>query len=110
MNEAIKRLDGKLFPFGWARLLWWMRRKRWERFRVPLMGVAAEIRNSRMARQLAFMLIESIRIQSADRYGVKTAEIGWVVEDNVGMISIAEAVGGTVNRVYTIYERETAPI
>lgn len=105
LNEAIRPLGGKLFPFGWARLLWWMKRRRWARFRVPLMGVVPALQNSRLASQLAFMMIESIRERSAGRYGVREAEIGWILEDNAGMISIADVIGGKVNRVYTIYEK-----
>ena len=39
MNEMIRDLDGKLFPFGWAKLLWRLHKAATKRVRVPLMGV-----------------------------------------------------------------------
>src|SRR3954468_7011867 len=40
INELVKDLNGELFPFGWAKLLWRLRKPRTRRSRVPLMGVA----------------------------------------------------------------------
>ena len=28
LNEVLKPLNGSLFPFGWAKLLWWLRKPR----------------------------------------------------------------------------------
>ncbi len=33
------------------------------------------------------------------------AEIGWMLEDNQGMVAIADAIGSKINREYRIYER-----
>ena len=38
INELIKDLDGELFPFNWAKLLWRLRKPRTRRLRVPLDG------------------------------------------------------------------------
>ncbi|RYD26388.1 MAG: N-acetyltransferase, partial [Lysobacteraceae bacterium] len=61
LNEAIKPLNGSLLPFGWAKLLLWLRKPQVRTMRVPLMGVVKELQASRMASQLAFMMIEYIR-------------------------------------------------
>jgi hypothetical protein len=61
INELIRDLNGELFPFGWAKLLWRLRKPKTSRVRVPLMGVASKLHGSRLAGQLAFMLIEHIR-------------------------------------------------
>jgi hypothetical protein len=106
INEAIRDLDGRLFPLGWARLLWRLRRDRWSGFRVPLMGVVSKHQNSRLASQLAFMMIENIRRRGVGVYGAKTAEVGWILDDNVGMIAIAEAIEGRVNREYVIFGKD----
>ena len=73
--------------------------------RVPLMGVVKELQSSRMASQLAFMMIEYIRKASVDRYGASRGEIGWILDDNQGMRSIAETIESRVNKVYQVYER-----
>jgi len=105
INEMIRDLKGSLLPFGWAKLLWRLRRMRVEAGRVPLMGVVKRLHASRLASQLAFMMIERIRLAGAEHYDIARAEIGWVLEDNGPMRAIAEAVAGRINRVYRIYER-----
>lgn len=105
INAVVAPLKGSLLPFGWAKLLWWLRNCRSPSVRVPLMGVLTELQNSRLAAQLAFMLIETIRIEAVGNYGAVRGELGWVLEDNQGMVAIADAIQSKVNREYVIYER-----
>jgi len=105
MNALIKDLNGELFPFNWAKLLWRLRTPRTERARVPLMGVAKRFHGSRLASQLAFMLIEFTRRDAVGTYGIKTGEFGWILEDNKGMLSIAELPGARINHRFRIYEK-----
>ncbi|MES2754799.1 MAG: N-acetyltransferase [Pseudomonadota bacterium] len=105
LNEAIAPLNGSLFPFGWAKLLWWLRAPKVKTMRVPLMGVLKELQASRLASQLAFMMIEYIRRASVERYGATRGEIGWILDDNQGMNAIAEALKTKVNKVYQVYEK-----
>ena len=48
LNEAIAPLKGSLLPFGWAKLLLWLRKPKVRTVRVPLMGVVKELQSSRM--------------------------------------------------------------
>jgi hypothetical protein len=105
LNEAIAPLKGRLFPFGWARLLLWLRKPRVRTMRVPLMGVRKRLQSSRMASQLAFMMIEQIRRNAIANYGTSRGEIGWILDDNQGMIAIADAIDSHVNREYVIYAK-----
>jgi GNAT superfamily N-acetyltransferase len=105
LNEPLRGLGGSLFPFGWAKLLWWLRRPKVRTVRVPLMGVIKELQASRMASQLAFMMIEYIRRASVANYAATRGEIGWILDDNQGMRSIAETIGCEVNKVYQVYEK-----
>jgi hypothetical protein len=105
MNELIRDLDGELFPFGWAKLLLRLRRPKTSRARVPLMGVARKLHQTRLASQLAFMLIEFTRRDVVKNFGVRIGEFGWILEDNKGMLSIAELPGARVNHRYRIYEK-----
>src|SRR4051812_10711341 len=105
LNEAIAPLNGNLLPFGWAKLLLWLRKPKVRTMRVPLMGVLKELQSSRLASQLAFMMIEYIKRASVEKYGATRSEIGWILEDNQGMRSIAETIDSKVNKVYLIYER-----
>src|SRR3546814_12751700 len=103
INELLIDMDGSLLPFGWARLLWWLRRPKSRTLRVPLMGVVKSLQNSRMASTLAFMMIEFIRRDAIVRYRSEYGDIGWVLDDTQGMIPVATALEATENHVYQIY-------
>src|SRR3546814_2211868 len=78
--------------------------------RVPLMGVVRRLQSSRLASQLAFMMIEYIRRDAIAHYGAVRGEIGWILDDNVGMRSIAETIESRVNRVYRRSEEHTSEL
>ena len=105
INQIVRGLNGRLFPFGWARLLWWLRRPTNTTMRVPLMGVLKRLQSSRLASQLAFMMIEYTRRVAVAKYGTRRTEIGWVLDDNQGMNAIADAIGSTVNKEYLVYAK-----
>ena len=73
--------------------------------RVPLMGVVQRLQSTRMASQLAFMMIEYIRRNALAHYSATRGEIGWVLDDNQGMNAIADAIESRVNKIYQVYEK-----
>ncbi|HEY5710556.1 MAG TPA: N-acetyltransferase [Allosphingosinicella sp.] len=105
INEFIMDLKGELFPFGFVKLLWRLKKMRPKGGRVPLMGVLKKLHASRLASQLAFMMIEYIRRAGNGHYLIKRAEVGWILDDNQPMISIADAIDARRNRTYRIYEK-----
>ncbi|WP_435418586.1 N-acetyltransferase [Parerythrobacter aurantius] len=105
INDVLKRVNGKLWPFGWFHLLRWLRKPMGAGMRVPLMGVTKDLHNSRLASQLAFMMIEDIRRCAVAEFDSRRGELGWVLDDNQGMVAIADAIGSKVNREYWIFEK-----
>ncbi len=105
MNDVLRKVDGKLFPFGWFHILRWLHKPRRMGMRVPLMGVLRELHNSRLASQLAFMMISQIRDVAVDKYETRRAEIGWILDDNQGMMAIPDAIQSPINREYAIFEK-----
>ena len=105
INDALAKIGGKLFPFGWITMLRWLRKPDPRGMRVPLMGVLKELHNSRLASQLAFMMISKIREEANAKFGATRGEIGWILEDNQGMVAIADTIESTINREYVIYEK-----
>ena len=105
INEKTKTFGGALFPFNWAKLLWWLRAPKVRTMRVPLMGVLKEFQSTRLASQLAFMLVEFIRRDAVSKFGATRGEFGWVLDDNGPMRSVGEAINGEINKVYTIFEK-----
>jgi len=108
LNQAQMRLNGrngKPGLWGLLRLLLWLRKPRPADMRVPLMGVRKHLQSSRLASQLAFMMIETIRKSAVAKYQSQRGEIGWILEDNQGMVAIADAINSAVNREYRIYAK-----
>jgi hypothetical protein len=106
INELTRDLNGELFPFNFIKLLWRLRKPRTRRLRVPLMGVAKKLHHTRLASQLAFMMIEYTRRDAVSKFGATHGEFGWILEDNKGMLSIAELPSAEVNHRYRIYEKD----
>jgi GNAT superfamily N-acetyltransferase len=106
VNDALAKIGGKLFPFGWLHMLRWLRHPKGAGMRVPLMGVLKELHGTRTAGQLAFMMIEAIREEAIGKFQSTRGELGWVLEDNQGMLAIADTIKSQVNREYAIYERK----
>ena len=106
VNDLFARTRGKLFPFGWLATLRWLRKPMHAGMRVPLMGVRKRLHNSRLASQLAFMMISQIRQSASSVFHSDRGEVGWILEDNQGMVAIADAIDSSINREYVIYEKD----
>src|SRR3546814_11674965 len=61
VNEAIADLDGRLLPFGWAKLLWRLKLRTPKTARLPLMGVRKDYHGSLLGAALAIAVIEELR-------------------------------------------------
>jgi hypothetical protein len=107
VNEAIRDLNGRLFPFGWLKLLWRLKVTHPRTARVPLMGVRQRHHNSLLGAALAIMVVERVRRLGA-KYGAKEVELSWILDDNVGMQNILESLGGVMYKRYRIYGKELA--
>ena len=105
VNEVLAKIGPRPSPLGWIKLLLWIWRPKVRTMRVPLMGVRKRLQSSRIASQLAFMMIEYIRRNSIARYGATRGELGWILDDNQGMTSIAREIHSTVNREYMVYDK-----
>lgn len=105
LNELTVDLGGRLFPFNWAKLLWRLRKPKVRRIRVPLMGVRKSLQGSRLASIMCFQMIEYVRRVAVANYGATRGEIGWILEDNGPMRSIADVIEAEVTRTYRIYSR-----
>jgi hypothetical protein len=103
IHEITRHLRGRLLPFGWLRLLWGLKVRHPRSARVPLMGVRQEYQQSRLGPALAFLVIDAVRKGMCAR-GVREVELSWILEDNSGMRSIIEAIGGEAYKRYRIYE------
>jgi hypothetical protein len=104
VNEVITDLDGRLLPFGWARLLWRLKVRFPKTARIALMGVRQEFQHTRLGPALAFSLIRALHEPAVSR-GLKRVEASWILENNQGMRKIMEQVGGVVSKRYRMYHK-----
>ena len=104
LNEAIADLDGRLLPFGWARLLWRFKVRFPTTARIALLGVREEYQFTRLGPALAFSVIQALIEPSLHR-GLKCLEMSWILEENQGIRNVIETVGGYVTKRYRMYEK-----
>lgn len=104
INEAIRDLNGKLLPFGWAKLLWRLKHKGLKSLRLPLMGIRKPYRGSKLGALSVLMNVEMHR-RGLSR-GYKTGELSWTLEDNERINRGIEFMGGEKYKTYRVYEKE----
>jgi GNAT superfamily N-acetyltransferase len=104
VNEAIEGLNGKLLPFGWAKLLWRLKVKRVKSIRIPLMGLKRKFADTLRGQVVPFHLMNAGR-DAGLALGYDKFEFSWVLEDNAPMRRISEAMGAEIYKTYRIYEK-----
>ncbi|MEQ1728392.1 MAG: N-acetyltransferase [Vicinamibacterales bacterium] len=98
VNQVLKRMNGRLLPFG---VFHYLRRKAIvTRARMLLLGVLPK------ARRLGLypLLIAEAKAR-AERRGYLRGEVGWTLEDNTLVNAGIEAAGGRRSKVYRLYEK-----
>jgi len=105
INEAIADLNGRLLPFGWARLLWRLKVKFPKSARVALMGVRQKYQNTRFGPALAYTVVKNVTDAGVAR-GLERVEMSWVLDNNHATRNIIESVGGEVSKRYRMYEKD----
>jgi GNAT superfamily N-acetyltransferase len=99
VNQALRRMRGRLLPAGW----WHFLRKGAyiDRVRVGFLGVKPQFQHTGVA---AALYVE--HFETAQRHPrQKGGEMGWILETNEAMNRGMEAMNGRVVKKYRMYER-----
>lgn len=97
-NQALKHINGRLLPFGLLKLLW--HKRNIDQVRIITLGVKAGYR------RLGLDALMYLRIyEQAETDAIKRGECSWILEDNWDMRRAIERLGGTVYKVYRIYDK-----
>ncbi len=100
INQALIKLNGKLFPLGLIKLLWNTKvRNKIDCIRVITMGIMPEYRG----RGLDMVLYSKIYHEGL-KAGYKWAEMSWILENNKPMNSAIERMGAELYKKYRIFE------
>ena len=105
INEVSADLNGRLLPFGWAKLLWRLKVRFPKACRMPLMGVRQKYQKTIFGPTMAFMLIESVIMPGMSRKG-ETVEMSWILDSNKPTINIIEKFGGKLTKRYRMYDKD----
>src|SRR4051794_38043560 len=100
-NQAFRHMNGRLFPIGWAKFLYY--RRKIDRVRVFALGVKREFQHTGVAAKFYEM-----HYDAAERTPQSKGETGWILETNKPMNRAMEGMGGEVVCRYRIFEREIA--
>jgi hypothetical protein len=98
VNQVLKRMKGRLLPFGWWHFL--RKGRITHQVRVGFLGVKHAYQHTGVAAGLYAenYAMASTRPQSG-------GETGWILETNTAMNRGMEAMGGKIVKRYRVYER-----
>lgn len=104
LNEATRDLDGKLFPFGFAKLLWRLKVKQPRTARLFLLGIRKKYRHVKRYGGLSTALYAEIAKRGM-KLGIEWGELSWTLEDNRPVNLGIKAMGGKLYKTYRLYEQ-----
>jgi len=104
LNEVLQKINGRLLPLGWLKLVLAVKSQDFQTGRVPLMGVLRKYQNTPVGIALAYKLIDTLRHPVLAR-GIREVEMSWILQDNKGMRSILDSIGSRQYKRYRIYEK-----
>ncbi|MFO7768168.1 MAG: GNAT family N-acetyltransferase [bacterium] len=97
VNQVLIDMNGRLFPFGWIRLLLGL--KRIDVARVIALGVKKEYQGIGLG-----SMFYADAFDVARRKGYRGGEASWILEDNTDMRKPMEAMSAEVNKRYRVYD------
>jgi GNAT superfamily N-acetyltransferase len=97
INQVLKKMNGRLFPFGWWYFL--TGRRKIDRVRVFALGVKREYQHLGVAAALY-----KRHRETAEHMPQKGGQTGWILETNKSMNRAMEGMGGTIAATYRLYE------
>lgn len=109
LNEVIADLNGSLFPFGWAKLLWRVKVSHPRSTRLILLGIREHIRKNvkRYGGLSAAMYVEVAKRGMAKGYD--WSELSWTREDDAPINLAIKAMGGRIYKRYRVYAKPLTP-
>jgi GNAT superfamily N-acetyltransferase len=103
VNVALKKANGRLFPFGLLRILWEVKVKKIRTIRVLTLGIVPEYRKAGIDAMLYHTFF-----QTSIRKGYWDGEFSWMLDDNLAIRKAMENFGARIYRTYRLYDRPIA--
>jgi GNAT superfamily N-acetyltransferase len=97
-NQILKKMNGRILPFGWVHTLGASRKI--DSVRVFALGVKPEYQHAGVA---AGLYVEHYKMAASTPQ--TKGETGWILENNVPMNRGMEAMGGEIVKRYRLFEK-----
>ncbi len=97
-NEVIKRMNGRLFPFGIIKFL--LYRKKIKSMRAVVFGILKEYRLT----GVSYLLYSELE-KNGVAGGYEWCEMSWQLEDNEPINRFVASIGGKVYKIYRVFEK-----
>ncbi|RKX69277.1 N-acetyltransferase [candidate division TA06 bacterium] len=99
INQALIKANGRLFPFGWLKLL--LAFKKIDRVRTITLGIVKKYKDLGIDLALYYETIKN-----AIKKGCGRGEASWILEDNMKMRRPLERMGADIYKIYRIYDKK----
>lgn len=96
-NPRIKQIDGKLFPFGFLRLLW--NKRAIKRVRLVSTNVIPEYQKWGLGLVIAARIVPEVL-----EWGIQEVEFSWVLESNKLSYGTLKRGGAPISKKYRIFD------
>jgi GNAT superfamily N-acetyltransferase len=101
-NQVLKKLNGRLLPFGFLKAL--LYRNKITSLRIITMGVIKEYQKKGIDTVFYTKTFETANNHKVLK--IKNAELSWVLENNEMMNKIARHLGGEIHKRYRIMDKK----
>ncbi|MGA2192159.1 MAG: N-acetyltransferase [Nitrospirota bacterium] len=98
-NIILKKLRGRLLPFGWLKFLYYQ--KKITEMRLFALGIMPEYRGKGLD---AVLYLEAL--MTGKKIGVTGGELSWTLEDNEPINKGIAAMGATLYKKYRVYSKK----
>ncbi len=107
LNELVRDLDGRLFPFGLLKLLYRLKVTGAKSARLIILGIRKKYRNVRKYAALSAFLYAELN-ESGKKLGITWGELGWTLEDNGAVNAGIRMMGAKAYKRYRVFDKELA--
>jgi hypothetical protein len=97
-NIILKRMNGRILPFGFLKALYY--RNRLSRLRVLVMGLIKEYQKKGIDGLFYYHTFKN-----GLKKGYNEGEFSWILEDNVEMNNVARKLGSEVHKIYRVFDK-----
>ena len=100
VNQALKRAGGRLFPWGFLKLLWY--RRKINAWRMPILGVRHEHR----LRGIEVVFVCRTYDVAKTKRNYRKCEMSWILESNTAATAVLKKLGARRSKTYRIFEKQ----